>query len=441
MSPNQLIVFTRYPETGKTKTRLVSALGEEGAASLQKEMTEFTLNWAKPLRKNHPVSLRVHYDGGTPLLMQAWLGNDLSYHPQGEGDLGLRMAEAFRISFQSGATRTVLIGTDCPDLSSQHVLKAFEALDENDLVLGPTADGGYCLIGMRRETPPVFKAISWGTPEVLEQTHRIARTLGLRVLFLDPVQDVDRPEDLHVWQKALRNYPAIRIVIPALNEEEAIAGCLSSTRESFRVKVTVVDGGSSDRTTAIARSFGARVLTSSPGRGRQMNLGARTAREQILLFLHADTRLPEGFDAMVREILARPETAGGAFRLSLEESRHGLKVIEGLANWRSRCLQFPYGDQAFFVHAKLFHHIGGFPEMPIMEDFEFIRRLRRKGRIVTAPSSVVSSARRWLRLGILRTTLVNQMMILGYYAGVSPARLARWYRRCEAGSPQRRRDR
>jgi rSAM/selenodomain-associated transferase 2 len=276
---------------------------------------------------------------------------------------------------------------------------------------------------------------------VLQETQRIARTLGLRVFLLGPVQDVDRPEDLPVWDKVVRNYPGIRIVIPALNEEETLAGCLSSTRESFRVKVTVVDGGSSDRTAAIARSFGARVLNSAPGRGRQMNLGARTAREEILLFLHADTRLSEGFDATVREILARPGTVGGAFRLALEKSRSGLRVIEGLANWRSRWLQFPYGDQALFVRAKLFHHIGGFPEVPIMEDFEFIRRLRRKGRIVTAPCPAVSSARRWVRLGILKTTLVNQLMILGYYAGVSPSRLVRWYRRWEPGSPQRPRDR
>jgi hypothetical protein len=123
--------------------------------------------------------------------------------------------------------------------------------------------------------------------------------------------------------------------------------------------------------------------------------------------------------------LAGSRVAAGAFPLRIEGNSSGVRIIEWLANWRSRRLQMPYGDQALFLRAELFHRLGGFPEIPIMEDFEFVRRLRRQGtiRIVSAP--VFTSGRRWDRRGTLRTTLVNQLIILGYLAGVSPTRLAK----------------
>ena len=256
-----LIIFTRYPEPGKTKTRLIPLLGAEGAARLQRQMTEQTLAQVKELKAFRPLSVEVHFAGGNQQLMQNWLGSnttrdtspptpllqgegsitppfptregggmgsplgrdgvpsgdegmggmgglglsypssiglgsDIIYRQQSEGDLGRRMALAFKESFSAGMTGVVIIGTDCPDLKVQLMVKAFHALEQNDLVLGPALDGGYYLIGLRRLIPELFTGISWSTAEVLEQTISIAQRLDLAIAFLPLLNDIDRPEDL-----------------------------------------------------------------------------------------------------------------------------------------------------------------------------------------------------------------------------------------------------
>jgi rSAM/selenodomain-associated transferase 2 len=159
-----------------------------------------------------------------------------------------------------------------------------------------------------------------------------------------------------------------------------------------------------------------------------MNAGAAAAGGNLLLFLHADTRLPAGFETQVRQTLARSRVAAGAFRLKIDGNQRGLRTIEAVANWRSRVLQMPYGDQALFLRSYTFWESGAFPPIPIMEDFELVRRLKRRGRIALAPGCAETSARRWLRLGAVKTWLVNQCVIAAYCAGVSPQRLAAWYR-------------
>jgi rSAM/selenodomain-associated transferase 2 len=226
-----------------------------------------------------------------------------------------------------------------------------------------------------------------------------------------------------------RDFPLISIIIPTLNEQANIASCLASTRYAPNVERIVVDGGSHDLTVEIARSCGAKVLTSPTGRARQMNAGAEVASGDLLLFLHADTLLPEGFDDCVRRILTQPGVAAGAFEFRLDAVSRGLQIIERVANWRSRRLQMPYGDQAIFVRSSLFHEIGGFPEMPILEDFELIRRLKKKGRIHTLPLPAITSARRWHTLGIWQTTLSHQLIVAAYYLGLSPALIHRFARR------------
>ena len=219
--------------------------------------------------------------------------------------------------------------------------------------------------------------------------------------------------------------PLISIIIPTLNEEENIAACLASTQNASSAERIVVDGRSRDRTVEIALACGARVLTSPTGRGGQMNAGAEAASGDLFIFLHADTRLPEHFEDYVREILARPGVAAGAFEFRLDMSSRGLRIIERVANWRSRRLQMPYGDQAIFMRSALFREMGGFSDMPIMEDFEFIRRLQKRGRIHTAPYPATTSARRWRRLGLWKTTLINEMVVVSYYLGISPTRIHR----------------
>jgi len=195
----RLIIFTRYPEPGKTKTRLIPALGKEGAAMLQRQMTEQKLAQAKKLQTYFPLSLEIHFAGGNEQLMQEWLGSNITYKRQNEGDIGCRMTSAFHESFQTGMKQVVLIGTDCPELDTKLMNQAFEALIQHDLVLGPALDGGYYLIGLNRFIPELFTGISWSTAEVLSQTLSIAQKLELTVAFLPTLSDVDRPEDLAIW--------------------------------------------------------------------------------------------------------------------------------------------------------------------------------------------------------------------------------------------------
>ncbi|NES17420.1 MAG: glycosyltransferase [Symploca sp. SIO3E6] len=192
----RLIVFTRYPEPGKTKTRMMPVLGAEGAARLQRQLTENTLSQVKELAASRPLSTEVHFTGGTEQLMQAWLGADWNYRLQAEGDLGQRMASAFAASFAVGMTRVVTIGIDCPDLKASLIEQAFEALKQHDLVLGPAEDGGYYLIGLQRMVGDLFVGINWGTSQVRQQTVEIAEQLDLKVAFLPLLNDIDRPEDL-----------------------------------------------------------------------------------------------------------------------------------------------------------------------------------------------------------------------------------------------------
>lgn len=221
----------------------------------------------------------------------------------------------------------------------------------------------------------------------------------------------------------------VSIIIPTLNEAGNIKGAIASTQSSTNIEVIVVDGGSSDDTVAIAQSLGAKVISSSPGRAVQMNAGAAVASGEVLLFLHADTRLPVRFDAMIRTALQQPGIVAGAFDLQIDAAGFGIRLVELGVKWRSRFWQMPYGDQAIFVTQETFQQISGFPELPIMEDFELIRRLSSIGRIVIINTPVITSARRWLQKGVFKTTLLNQIIVIAYLFGVSPARIRSWYRR------------
>ncbi|MCL6752985.1 TIGR04283 family arsenosugar biosynthesis glycosyltransferase [Nostoc sp. CCCryo 231-06] len=228
-----------------------------------------------------------------------------------------------------------------------------------------------------------------------------------------------------------QNIDAVRIsiIIPTLNEAENIKEAIATTQLNTNIEVIIVDGGSKDDTIKIAQSLGVKVISSSPGRAVQMNTGAVAATGEILLFLHADTCLPTGFDDMVRTALQQPGTVAGAFKLRIDAPLLSLRWVELGVNLRSHFYQMPYGDQAIFLTKAVFQQIGNFPELPIMEDFELMRRLKRTGRIVIIPTPVVTSARRWLQKGVFKTTLLNQIVIIAYLLGVSPERIRCWYRR------------
>ncbi len=219
----------------------------------------------------------------------------------------------------------------------------------------------------------------------------------------------------------------ISIITPVLNEEQQISSFLEEMRRQDCCEHILVDGGSSDKTRDLIGRYPVRLISSAPGRGTQQNAGAAVAGCGILLFLHCDTRLPVNFQRYIRQTLQQPGVAAGAFRLGIDHPGRPYRLIEQGVNLRSRLLSLPYGDQALFMKREIFEQAGGFPDQPIMEEIPLLRRLRQLGRIAQAPVSVMTSARRWQRLGIFRTTLTNQLMLAGMLAGLSPERLVKLY--------------
>jgi rSAM/selenodomain-associated transferase 2/rSAM/selenodomain-associated transferase 1 len=445
---NRLIIFTRYPEPGVTKTRMIPALGAEGAADLQRDMTEHLMASVVALKARQSMAVEIRYDGGSQKRMRSWLGSAFTYKSQGKGTIGQRMQRAIRDGFQNGSAAIVIVGSDIPEITSATIEGAFEALKHSKLVLGPAGDGGYYLIGLHKAAenfsfPELFKSISWGTHQVLFQTIAAADRLGIDYALLDTLNDVDRPDDLSIWCRSKPSgsapcgQPRLSIIIPTLNEAAEIERSLSGLAESANVEIVVVDGGSSDGTVEKARYLGARVLSTAPSKAGQMNAGASAAGGDVLLFLHADTCLPEQFEPKVLAALNRSGVSAGAFTLGIDSEDRGLRFIERVANWRARIFQLPYGDQALFVSRQLFSEIGGFADYPIMEDFDLVRRLKKKGKIAILPDSVSTSPRRWQNLGVFKTWLLNQVILAAYFVGIPPGRLASWYRREKGRTTQK----
>lgn len=221
--------------------------------------------------------------------------------------------------------------------------------------------------------------------------------------------------------------PRISVIVPTLNEQDCLAVTLDALVLGPGDEVIIVDAGSTDGTPDIARRHTCRFYQGPRGRARQMNFGARQACSEILLFLHADTRLPpDGLEA-VRGALQRPGTVGGAFRLVITPDTPALRLVAWGTNLRSRFGGLPYGDQALFVPRRVFEDLGGYDDVPFMEDIRLVQALRRRGRLALLPQAAATSGRRWQRDGVLFTTVRNIALMTLYFCGVQPATLKRWY--------------
>jgi len=413
----RLMVMGRYPVPGRTKTRLIRVLGPVGAAELHRRLVEETLSKAASASRRSGLQMELCYEGGSERQMRRWLGNHLRLKSQTGPDLGARMETAFSRAFQEGSRRAILIGTDVPEFTTDHLVCAYEALNRCDLVIGPSTDGGYWLLGAKRLHPFLFRGIQWGTDTVLQSTLGLARKGGLRTFKLEPLSDVDRPADLEVL-KITSPSPYASVVIPVLNERERIESAVRSALDRD-AEVLVIDGGSTDCTVSRASAMGIRVEAGPRGRAIQQNTGAAISRGSVLVFLHADTRLPSGYVASIFEALMERNVGFGAFSFQTDLHSPWMRCTAYIANLRSRRLGLPYGDQALFFKRSLFEAVGGFPNVAVAEDLVMVRRVSQNGRPKVLPVPVTTSSRRWKGLGFARTTLNHWIILAGYFLGIS----------------------
>lgn len=229
----------------------------------------------------------------------------------------------------------------------------------------------------------------------------------------------------------------ISVIIPTLNEERTIMATLAHTAALGFDELIVVDGGSLDQTPVLVESYRqrtqsavqspVRLVTAPCGRARQMNEGAKASGGEVLLFLHADTQLPDDANAMIQTTLTDQRMVGGRFDVRFNRPSIWGTIISGMMNWRSRLSGIATGDQALFVRRPIFEQLGGFTDMPLMEDIDFSRRLKRKGATAALTATVTTSFRRWEQQGPLRTILLMWALRFLYWIGVRSHTLSRWY--------------
>ncbi len=447
MTTRHLLIFAKIPEPGRTKTRLIPALGPERANAVYELLLRHTLGLANELRQICPVHITLWIAGGSIEQAQDCFGSEYDIRLQTGDDLGARLSHATAEAFSRGASQLVVVGTDCAELAVEHLVAAFTALDREDTVLGPAWDGGYYLIGLKKDNPTIFQQISWSSSQVLEQTISQLNKAHLTYQSLRTLADVDEPEDLlplrslnsHWHQTTSTIFPRksdrLSVIIPTLNEESCLPRTLTALGSpNEQLEVIVADAGSHDETVAIAERFGCKIIRSARGRSQQLNAAAAVATGATLLFLHADTLVPRDYRSAIDDAIANQPDSLGCFQLGIEDQHFIFRILELGVVLRSRLCGLPYGDQAFFMRSDVFYGLNGFKKMPIMEDYEFVRRFKnirqngKRSKIALLPQRVQTSARRWQRRGICYTTLLNQICLICYHLGVNPEKIARIYR-------------
>ncbi len=439
---NALIIFTREPEPGYTKTRLMPYFSAEECAGLHRCMLKDIRNEMRSV----DADIIVAHTGGSngPEFLRKTFGRKAVFIEQSGADIGARMQNAIEEALKLGYGKVVLIGTDIPEIRAESVNDAFSKLDTSDIVLGPTEDGGYYLIGMSLVHPEAFDVKVYGIGSVFEETVESLRLAGLSVALADKYPDIDTPEDISAYRKRMREDASVRnshtgrfirdtarisVIIPVFNESGEVSRMMDQLREYKReCEIIFVDGGSTDDTVdRIGNDF--TVISSEKGRGTQMNRGALESTGDILFFLHCDSILPEGFEYEIRRIMSIYDW--GCFKVRFPSGNIFMLTNRIISNHRAHKRKLPFGDQGIFVGRKLFFDMGMFPEIPLMEDYEFSLRMKQRG---IAPGMtrkmLVSSDRRYGSgtINILKTELCMWKLRHLYRRGVSPDELKSYYK-------------
>jgi rSAM/selenodomain-associated transferase 2 len=448
--------MARVPEPGRVKTRLQPAFSPEECVEIQRVLVRRTARWAVEVAGAGAAYVAHHPPEGWEDLREL-VPPGVGPIAQRGGDLGERLANAVGEVFErsgrmhersavgpSGGDRNdacplLVVGVDTR-LTPHHASEALRHLDEGaDVVFGPALDGGYYLVAMARPQPALFDLPpqGWGGPDVLERSLAAARAAGLTTALLNPERDLDTPADAaalaehdHELAPLLRRRqtPLVSIVIPTRDEANVLTRTLDHLAElPGRFEVTVVDGGSEDGTPDIAQAhpLRPRILQQAGGRAAQLNAGASASTGDPIVFLHADSKLPQtAYDA-----LTTTPAAGGNFVIRFDGDDLFARLL-GAWYRAQRRLGVYYGDSAIWLRRDTFTRLGGFDtSLPIMDDYDLARRLERDHPTACLPGPVTTSSRRWRALGVPRTVLSWVLIRWLFVAGVPPARLAHLYRR------------
>lgn len=436
MCQNALILFLKAPLVGRVKTRLAQHLGDENATALYRLMCEQLLCLTAP----RDVDVIVAYDDEARSPLPAYLENRSLFYQRGK-ELGERMKNAFEVVFAQGYTSAILVGSDIPEVDEHILQEAFTLLAYNDALLSPTLDGGYYCIGFHAHTfcQEAFWGITYSQKDVYVKT--LSKMAHLRVAKGAMLSDIDTLDDLraftckdfttplaHFARSVLSTLPHISVIIPVFHENETLLKTLAHLRkmaQSQNYEIIVV--ATQEKTTVECLALqDVHIILAPKGRASQMNEGARKARGEILLFLHADTLLPNAWDTLIKESLHINKA--GAFSLGIDDARYAFRFIETMANLRTSLTQIPYGDQAQFFQTSFFRELDGYAKIPLMEDVEIMKRIKTQGKkIALLKPKALTSSRRWQKEGILYTTLRNRILSCLYRIGISPKHLVKHY--------------
>lgn len=437
-----LIVFTREPEAGKTKTRMMPYLNGEECAELHESMLR---DIAREVVKVKADLWLCHTSttGECPIIRRIFEHAD-GFFPQEGENLGVRMFNAMDKLLAEGYESVALMGTDIPEIKAESIEKAFELAESSDVALGPTADGGYHLVAMKKAAREPFEMKEYGHSTVLENTIASIKDAGLTVGVGDTYQDMDEPCDLAGLRKRLRTdrnalrtatgrfvmeHAKVSIIVPIYNEASTIAG-LQKQMAPYKAEAEIifVDGGSTDATCKMIE-HGYKLISSCKGRARQMNEGAKASTGDVLFFLHADSILPDGFIEEIKRVMATHEY--GCFGVKFPSKNILMLSNRIISNDRAFRRGLPFSDQGIFMSRELFEYLGGFPEFPIMEDYQLGLTLRKQGyKPGRTKSRITTSIRRYGKgtIGIAKTEYQMWNQRRRYRRGEDVERLAAEYR-------------
>ena len=406
MEKRALIIFTRVPVAGQTKTRLMPYFTPKQCEKLHICFLRDIANMCVKVK----ADLFICY---TPededYVLHGIFGKEAEYFQQSGDDLGKRMYRAIEEVLEKGYESCVLIGTDVPEVQARDIDQAFDILRTKDIVFGPTVDGGYYLVGMKRARKEAFEKQTYGHGSVLENTVRSLEQSGLTVGLAKQHQDIDTREDIQAYRDRMRSQKSLQktqtgkflmrtshisVIVPIYNEEKTISALLEQLRAiQERCEIILVDGGSTDQTLEYIDSDFT-VLHSEKGRAKQMNLGAIKSTGDVLFFLHCDSELPKRPLEQIRFVMK--DYRVGCFGIAFHSKNFFMFTCRVISNHRIKDRNVVFGDQGIFIDRKLFFDTGMFPEIPVMEDYQFSLSLKERGeKIGITQKRIYTSDRRF----------------------------------------------